>query len=884
MIYFCCDNESRRNEVQKHAVLNGIDFLEVLDQPGPLDQRQRTLLVYFLKNLNPGELKVENIRIEGGERITNIKVTKVSIGSLTSPPLSPPANKPNVLLVEVSAPGDFSTYILRLLAGPNSDQPPANFDPVLSTVDFSFKVSCPSDFDCPIERLCPPEKVAEPEISYLAKDYASFRQLMLDRMALLTPNWKERSSADLGIALIELLAYVGDYLSYQQDAVATEAYLGTARRRASVRRHARLVDYFMHDGRNARAWVQIAATAAADGLTLEKGAGDKTTKLLTRVAGQDATVLPQTSDAFADALLTKPLVFELLHNLTLYEAHNEIKFYTWKSRNCCLPQGATRATLRDSITNRLRLRAGDVLIFEERKGPQTGNEADADRNHRHAVLLKKVSPEAILTQVNDQPVRTPGNLVTDPLNGDPIVQIEWARADALPFPLCISAESATGFEEEVSVALGNIVLADHGMTFSDTPSAIPFDPEQGATSLSPDTVSAANPTLKVVSNSAADRCATSTETQPKIRYRPVLARSPLTHAAPYPAKPASAASLVEVSTEDRTQFPLPSIQLSTFADQSHPEEWKPVHDLLESEAGSKEFVAEVETDGRVYLRFGDGEQGSRAESGTRFFATYRIGNGAAGNIGADSLSHLVSSILTDSSMIQAVRNPLRAQGGIEMESIEEVRQNAPSAFRAQERAVTPADYEEICLRPALAENCKIAVQRVAATPRWTGSWHTTFLTVDPLGGEKVDSNFEATLEGCLERFRMAGQDLEIDAPHYVSLEVEMGVCLKPGYLFSHVKKALLDVFSDRVLPDNTRGMFHSDNLTFNQSVYLSALIAAAQNVSGVESVVVRKFQRQRVNSQVALQSGKLEIGRLEIARLSNNKNFPERGSFKVTQG
>ena len=50
------------------------------------------------------------------------------------------------------------------------------------------------------------------------------------------------------VALVELLAYAGDQLSYYQDAVATEAYLGTARRRVSVRRHARLVDYPMHDG------------------------------------------------------------------------------------------------------------------------------------------------------------------------------------------------------------------------------------------------------------------------------------------------------------------------------------------------------------------------------------------------------------------------------------------------------------------------------------------------------------------------------------------------------------------------------------------------------------------------------------------------------------
>ena len=67
---------------------------------------------------------------------------------------------------------------------------------------------------------------------------------------------------DLGITLVEVLAYVGDYLSYYQDAVATEAYLDTARQRISVRRHARLVDYLMHEGCNARAWVcvQVAET------------------------------------------------------------------------------------------------------------------------------------------------------------------------------------------------------------------------------------------------------------------------------------------------------------------------------------------------------------------------------------------------------------------------------------------------------------------------------------------------------------------------------------------------------------------------------------------------------------------------------------------------
>ena len=43
-------------------------------------------------------------------------------------------------------------------------------------------------------RRCPPDAGREPEIDYLAKDYASFRRLMLDRLASLVPDWRERNA------------------------------------------------------------------------------------------------------------------------------------------------------------------------------------------------------------------------------------------------------------------------------------------------------------------------------------------------------------------------------------------------------------------------------------------------------------------------------------------------------------------------------------------------------------------------------------------------------------------------------------------------------------------------------------------------------------------
>src|SRR5260370_15910344 len=128
----------------------------------------------------------------------------------------------------------------------NKYVPLRGFDPRYARLDFSFKVGCLSDLDCASSASCPPPVRVEPEINYLAKDYSSFRQLILDRLALIMPDWQERHIPDLGIAVVEMLAYVGDYFSYYQDAVATEAYLDTAWQRVSVRRHARLVDYLMH--------------------------------------------------------------------------------------------------------------------------------------------------------------------------------------------------------------------------------------------------------------------------------------------------------------------------------------------------------------------------------------------------------------------------------------------------------------------------------------------------------------------------------------------------------------------------------------------------------------------------------------------------------------
>jgi hypothetical protein len=858
MIQHCCDT-LRRDAIAADPVLNGIDYIEVIDRDLPeLDPlRQRTLLVHCLKPV--AGLTESNVALAGGERVRDIAIQ----WALPATPLPAQLGKPgeadtaavvaavadpgNVLVVRVEEPGDYSTYTLSLVRSKIDPNPPKNFDPRLFAIDFSFKAECPSEFDCKPQHLCPPPRKNAPDINYLAKDYQSFRRLMLDRMAQVAPQWRESSAADHGVALIEMLAYVGDQLSYQQDAVATEAYLQTARRRVSLRRHAVLVDYPMHDGCNARAWVQL--QVAAPGFAISQA----DTQFFTRCPGF-APGIDRNSDELRQAMLLSPTVFEPLHAPTLYDAHNKISLYSWGDRSCCLPRGATSATLQGHLTD---LHVGDALLFEEVLGPHTGAPGDANPDHRHVVRL---------TQVTCTDPESPPDPLKDPLGGALITEIEWAKEDALPFPLCISSVTdethGSTYLPEVSVARGNLLLVDHGRTIDDEPLG---------------TVPA--PILFQAPHCNADPCAPPQPYPIFQRYRPRLQQRPLTQAAivtstaagsldpepPFdPAAPAAEAltwSMADV---------VPRIALrSTPGNVSTP--WLPHRTLLNSDSAATHFVAEIDDEGDASLRFGDGEHGLRPDPGTVFTATYRVGNGSAGNVGTESIVHFVAKNHVKDVLV--VRNPLPARGGVDPESSASVRRNAPEAFRIQERAVTPDDYAEVTERHA-------GIQRAAARLRWTGSWYTVFLTADPDADEDAAS-LKAALPDFLDRYRMAGHDLEFQDPRYVSLEVDMHVCAKPDYFRSDVKAGLLDTLGSRDLADGRRGLFHPDNFTFGQSVYLSALYAAAHAVPGVASVQITTFQRQGTDDPSFLAKGELPLGGLEIARLDNDPNFPEHGVLRL---
>ncbi|WP_229852700.1 putative baseplate assembly protein [Streptomyces albospinus] len=1048
-----CGTDSRRGRIRA-ARLNGVDEVEVADDGV-------TLTVTFLGKA-PHGLRPENVRIDGGRRVSGLVALEISVEREEDPELD------DRLFVTLDRTGDVSRYRLSLVEtdpyGRPGTAPYEGFDQRYFGQEFFFRADCPSPFDCADEDAggCPDTFRPAPVIDYTARDYDTLRQLLLDRLRLTTPDWAERNPADLGVTLVELLAYTADRISYQQDAVATEAYLDTARRRVSVRRHVRLIDYPMHDGCNARAFVSL---EVVEELTLLAG-GYRFAAVDTRTFGphdrpEIGTVIDDRDLAVLDERGAVE-VFEPVADgpLVLRPEHNTVRLWTWGGEVCTLRKGATAATLRDAWTDEdctgraLCLSPGDLLLFEEVKGPRTGTPGDQDPAHRQAVRLTSVTP------------------AVDRLDGQPVLEVTWAPEDALTFPLCLSTRGGRDCAavEDVSVARGNVVLVDHGRSLEGDGGEVPetvtvppvpavlgscdppafgcwaggrggnevarlvddlIDRAEGGRALVPDDVrqlftvvgeeaaeragigleQAGRRTEKVVPGTAYAQAAVlrtllAQSVYPGIapRFRPLLHRSPVVQAVPFPqpafvaagqaarlaaipervrerlvelwrgarerdglsddevaeltvlfglkvlerlelvrhpvralrellhrspqllggklrrlavltararagtvldartaweiahtwgpgyasgldpAEPVLHGPAAAVVQDPREALPAVRLTEAECAGGDGAAVWLPRRDLLGSGARERHFVGELEDDGRLALRFGDGRYGARPAPGGRLTLHYRLGGGTAGNVGAEAIGHLVLRRAPQESEAAAplpvagVRNPLPAVGGTEPEPVEQVRQLAPLDLRRTRlRAVTAEDYA------ALASGLP-GVQRAAAEIRWTGGGQEAQVAVDAYGTEEPPAALLDAVAYALEGYRRIGHDLVVQPARMVPVDIALEVCAEPGHQHGQILAELSRVLGNRALPGGRLGFFHPDALTFGEPVRQSRLVAVAAAVPGVRSVAVTRLRRLFHEDQGELEAGVLRLGPLEIARCDNDPDRPENGRLVIELG
>ena len=381
------------------TTLNGIDFVEVASAD------QRTLRVHFVNAVAVAGT-VTDPQITGGESIPTVAVNPINNGSDWS---ADAEGRPILTLTTVIA-GDFSFYTLSLTS--------TVLDRYYSQSQFSFKANCPSTLDCEAPSPpCPPVAGNPPPIDYLAKDFLSFRQALLDFSTLRYPQWQERSEADFGVMFLEALAGLADDLSYTQDRVAAEASLGTATERRSIVRHARLVDYEPRTATSSTVLLQFNVTAGPiPAGTQVSGAGPEGQTIVFEVG----TGLADTTKYAASPNWNRP-----------------IQPYCWDQSQACLKAGATEMWV---LGHGFAFTAGQSLLID------TQAVTPADPPVREIIQITSVDEE------------------TDPLfldsasNPTPVTHVVWGAGQALQFDHDLTR----------TVVAGNIVPATQGQRLTES--------------------------------------------------------------------------------------------------------------------------------------------------------------------------------------------------------------------------------------------------------------------------------------------------------------------------------------------------------------------------------------------------------------------------------
>jgi predicted phage baseplate assembly protein len=216
------------------------------------------------------------------------------------------------------------------------------------------------------------------------------------------------------------------------------------------------------------------------------------------------------------------------------------------------------------------------------------------------------------------------------------------------------------------------------------------------------------------------------------------------------------------------------------------QQWSEVADLADAEADDRVFTwsgasGEIRFGPRVLDRAGRvWQHGAIPPIDAQIYVTgYRFGGGRRGNVPADRLTVLHTSI----PFVAGVTNLDPSTGGVDAETVENAKVRGPLLLRGGRRAVTAEDVERLTLDAApsvararcLPPDNPAEPARLLVVPRIDVPPEN--LTLDDLA---LSDELEEQIKAYLEPRRLLTMRLRIEAPRYQGVKVVAEVRASPG--------------------------------------------------------------------------------------------------------
>ena len=255
--------------------------------------------------------------------------------------------------------------------------------------------------------------------------------------------------------------------------------------------------------------------------------------------------------------------------------------------------------------------------------------------------------------------------------------------------------------------------------------------------------------------------------------------------------------------------------------------WSSVDYIVFSRENDRVYQVELNPDDSVSIKFGDGERGIVPKESDMLTITYISTLAEEGRVGAGALIHLNNVIENDKGQYIEflVTNPKASIGGSSSQSSRDIRELAPGSIKAQNRAVTLNDFENLAkLVDGVAEAraydintkpdlCLYHEVKVLITPK------------DPAGATDV---LKEKVYNYLYERMIPPTNLQVLLPSYIDIDISVQV------------KKLDNIIEGRLayeLQSAIESYFSSREGAIGERFYPSDLIASLSRIEGVRYII-----------------------------------------------
>ena len=258
------------------------------------------------------------------------------------------------------------------------------------------------------------------------------------------------------------------------------------------------------------------------------------------------------------------------------------------------------------------------------------------------------------------------------------------------------------------------------------------------------------------------------------------------------------------------------------------EQWHRVDNFIDSSSTSKDYLVTFDNNNEVTVTFGDGVFGKIPKTYQNgIYCNYRVGGGTQGNVGANKITLMDSNI----ALVSGTFNPSVADiEGQDKETLEEIKRNAPVAYRTSWGALTIKDFSDIVKSNFLAID--------KASSYVTGNGRDVAIYVLLKNDAEITEELEKEILDLFDENKGGRKLIGVGDVHlYPAVKTPVNItatlAVKPRYDFETVKANIIAFLTD---------YFAVGNRDFDTEVSLSELSAEIMNpVNSIDGIRVFKI-------------------------------------------